>query len=85
MQGLQLVEFSLIGRNIEFVQTQCLSDRETGHNLKSHSASSSTNDYCGQYDASYYQTQPPDYYKQLQQYCHNTTTPRYPYRTDYDK
>ena len=47
-----------IGRNIEFAQTQRLSDREIGRNLKSCSASISNNDYSGQHDTLYYQTLP---------------------------
>ena len=55
---------SPIGRNIDFSKTHCLSDRKTGSNLKSCSPSSSTNEYCGQHDTSYYQHQPPVDYNQ---------------------
>ena len=43
-------KFSLIGRNIEFSQTQNFSDGETGRNWQSRSASSLTNYYCGKHD-----------------------------------
>ena len=47
--------------------------------------SSSTNDYCGQHDTSYYQPQPSTNYNQRQQYFHNRKTQQTPYRIDYDK
>ena len=47
--------------------------------------SSSTNDYCGQHDTSYYQPQPPDDYNQRQQYLHHITKQQASYITDYDK
>ena len=53
--------------------------------MKYNSASSSTNDYRGQYDTSYYQPQPSTDYNQHQQYCNPTTTQRAPYIPDYDK
>ena len=67
IQILQSVAFSPIGINIEFSQTKCLSDRETGHNLKSCAGSISTNYHRGQHDTSYYQPQPHSYYDQCQQ------------------
>ena len=77
--------FPPIGRNIEFAQSQCLSDRETGDNFQSCSVLNSTNYYCVQHDTLYYQPQSLANYNQLQQYCHHRTTQRAPYRTDYDK
>ena len=85
VQGLQSVDFSPIGRNIEFAHTHHLGDRETGSNFQSCSASSSTNYYRRQYDIWYYQPQPPDYYNQRQQYLRHITTQQASYRTSYNK
>ena len=49
------------------------------------SASSLTNDYCGQQDTSYYQPQPPADYNQRQQYCNYRATQQAPHRTDHYK
>ena len=54
--------FSPIEKYIECAQTQWLGDRETGRILQYSSVSSSTNEYFGQHDTSYYQPQPPAEY-----------------------
>ena len=53
--------------------------------FQSCSASSSTSDYYGQHDTSYYQPKSPPDYKQRQQYLHHITTQLAPYRTGYYK
>ena len=75
----------MIGRNIDFLQIKCSSDRETGSNLQSCSSSISTNNYRGQHYTLYYQLRPTFDYNQHQQYFHHITTPRSPYRTGYYK
>ena len=77
--------FQPIVRNIEFAQTQLLSDRETGRNCQYCSLSSSTTDYRGQHDTSYYQPQTPDDYNQRQQYHSHRRKQQAPCRTGHDR
>ena len=53
--------------------------------MKNLSSSSSTNDFRGQHDTSYYQPQPPANYNQRHQYLNHRTTQRAPYTNYYYK
>ena len=76
--------FSPIGRNIEFPQAHCFSERKPERNWQYREVSSSTNDYLRQHDTSYYQPQPA-ICNQRQRYRHDRTKQQAPFITDYDR